>query len=57
MALDTGGGWYGYAPLTRPHTAGYLSLVVQFMSQALSIAVGVAIGVAVALWWHERRRR
>ena len=54
LALDTSGGWYGYAPYTRPPGISYLALVVQFVSQAMSIAVGVAIGVAVALWWRDR---
>ena len=54
LALDTGGGWYGYAPLAPPHSPSYLALVVQFLSQTMSIAVGVAIGVAVALWWRDR---
>ena len=54
LALDTSGGWYGYAPYTRPPGISYLALVVEFLSQTMSIAVGVAIGVAVALWWRDR---
>ena len=54
LALDTSGGWYGYAPLAPTPGASYLALVAQFVSQTMSIAVGVAIGVAVALWWRDR---
>ncbi len=54
LALDTSGGWYGYAPLSQPPGVSYLALVAQFVSQALSIAVGVAVGVSVALWWRDR---